>query len=645
MISLKSIEKYYTLGTEKIPVLKGINLDLSPGQLSYLLGESGCGKSTLLNVIGGIDTATNGQYFFNGKSVNDYTEKEWAYFRRKKIGFVFQNFNLISHLTAIENVELSMILEGKSKSERYARAKELLEIVGLADREKHLPSQLSGGQKQRVAIARSLANNPDIILADEPTGALDSENSEQIMKILKKVADQGKIVLVVTHSKGFADFADRIIQMKDGSIVEIQDIREPNRNMETASAIEQTKASKKKKINWNTTLKLAVRNIKNKKWRNTLTALGASIGIFGMVTIGALGNGINEKISSAASGTDSNYSIGVYKNDTELLPTTIQDELSQVDNVKDVYAYNPFQIGIESTDGKKTTANADTLVPEKYKSLYGKSYISEGTYPVTESEVIIPERIAEELFGNANDAIGKKVTLVAQLMSLKDVYQTVSTEVTVTGLVKNGAIPLLDTVGLSYSLSQKITNENPQTENTALQYTVIPSSIDKVDSIIKDLQSKGYVAETESDSSEELSGYITMASVAVGLLSGISLIVSSIMIGIVLYVSVLERTREIGTLKAIGAYRSDIRRIFVMEGFMIGVLGGLFGVVSSFLIGQLGNFIIKEGFDKPNLQLFQYDLTQLALIIIFSGLLGVLASFIPAFRASKLNPVEALKYE
>ncbi|MDE5052963.1 ATP-binding cassette domain-containing protein [Niallia taxi] len=644
MISLESIKKDYKLEKETIPVINGIDLDLFPGELTYLLGESGCGKSTLLNIIGGIDKASSGDYLFNGKSVKDYSEKEWAYFRRKKIGFVFQNFNLVSHLTAIENVELSMILEGKSKSERNKKSKELLELVGLKDREKHLPSQLSGGQKQRVAIARSLANDPDIILADEPTGALDSENSEQIMKILKKVANQGKIVLVVTHSQGFVDYADRIIQMKDGSIVDIN-VKNSNQMIESSSINNQLDSSKKKKINWNTTLKLAIRNIKNKKWRNTLTAIGASIGIFGMVTIGALGNGINEKIANAITGTDSNYSIGVYKDDTELLPTTVQDELSQVDNVKDVYAYNPFQISIETRDGKKTTASADTLVPEKYKTLYGKSYITHGDYPSNDSEVILPERVAEELYKNANEAIGKKVTIVSQLMSLNDVYPTVSIEATVTGLVKNGAIPLLDTVGFSYSLSQKITNENPQTKNTAMQYTVIPSSIDKVDSVIKNLQSKGYVAETESDSSEELSSYVTMASVAVGLLSGISLIVSSIMIGIVLYVSVLERTREIGTLKAIGAYRSDIRRIFVMEGFMIGLLGGIFGVAGSFIIGKLGNFIIKEGFDKPNLQLFQYDISQLVLIIIFSGLLGVAASFIPAYRAAKLNPVEALKYE
>ena len=643
MISLRSIGKNYKLEDEMVQVLKNINLELLPGQLTYLFGESGCGKSTLLNIIGGIDEATNGEYLFNGKDVMDFTEKDWAYFRRKKIGFVFQNFNLIPHLTAIENVEMSMILEGISKTERRDRAKELLELVGLQDKSRHLPNQLSGGQKQRVAIARSLANNPDIILADEPTGALDSENSEQIMKLLKKVASQGKIVLVVTHSQEFLSYADKILKMKDGAIVDIEHAlqqKDENATLHTDSP------TKRKKLNLGTTLKLASRNLKNKKWRSTLTAIGASIGIFGIVLIGALGNGIKEKISSTVDHTVADSSIGVYKENTELLPNTMIHDLENTKNVEAVYTYNPFQISIETSKGTKKTASADTLVPSKYKSIYGKSYIIVGKYPSKNDEVAIPKRIAQELFGhNPSQVIGEKVKIVSQLMSLKDVYQTVQTEATVTGIVKNGAIPLLDSVGFSYPLALKMTNDNPQTKNTALQYTVIPSSPDKVDSIIKGLESKGYIAETEGDSSEEISTYVTLASVAVGLLSAISLVVSSIMIGIVLYVSVLERTREIGTLKAIGAFRSDIRRIFVTEGFMIGILGGVLGVADSMIIGKLANYIIKAGFAKPNLQLFQFDVFQVSIIILFSGILGILASYIPAFRASKLNPVDALKYE
>lgn len=280
MISLQSIEKSYHLSNQTVKVLNNINLALYPGELSYLLGESGCGKSTLLNILGGIDKADNGEYIFDGKNVTNFKEKDWAYFRRNKIGFVFQTFNLIPHLTALENIEMSMILDGFSKTDRRARALELLELVGLKDRASHLPNQLSGGQKQRVAIARSLANNPDIILADEPTGALDSGNSEQIMKILKEVSQQGKIVLVVTHSQELLHFADKVIKMKDGTINEVKQITVKN---DSPIQKEKMNSNKPKKLNWGTTVKLSLRNLKNKKWRNTLTAIGASIGILGIV--------------------------------------------------------------------------------------------------------------------------------------------------------------------------------------------------------------------------------------------------------------------------------------------------------------------------------------------------------------------------
>ncbi|WP_255573438.1 ABC transporter ATP-binding protein [Anoxybacillus sp. ST4] len=199
--------------------MKGVSLRLQKGQLVYLLGESGCGKSTLLNIIGGLDYADDGEYIFNSINVREFNEKKWARLRRERIGFVFQNFNLIPHLSVLENVEMSMILLGKSKEKRKRRAIELLNMVGLGDKLGYLPNQLSGGQKQRVAIARALANDPDIILADEPTGALDSENSMNIMEILKGISQQGKIVLVVTHSQELTSYADRIIRMKDGKII------------------------------------------------------------------------------------------------------------------------------------------------------------------------------------------------------------------------------------------------------------------------------------------------------------------------------------------------------------------------------------------------------------------------------------------
>lgn len=645
MISLRNIQKDYALGSQKIKVLRDINLDLYPGQLSYLLGESGCGKSTLLNVIGGIDTSTQGTYLFNDQDVCNFTEKEWAYFRRKKIGFVFQNFNLISHLTAIENIEMSMILEGKSKSDRRTKAMELLSLVGMGDRANHLPNQLSGGQKQRIAIARALANNPDIILADEPTGALDSENSKQIMEILKGIAHEGKIVLVVTHSQELVKYADRVIEMRDGKISTNSELNVSSDEQEITHK-KKEKLHKRKKINWNTTIKLAFRNIRNKKWRSILTAMGASIGIFGIVIIGALGNGVNEKISNSIDESAANSSINVGKSGAKLLTKEDFNKVKSLKNVDDVYPYNPFQASIKASNGKKTSATAESLVPKEHKSIYGKQYIKQGSYPdSTKKEVVIPERIAAKLFGSSQKAIGKNVTITAQLMSLDDVYPTQQVDAKISGVLKNESIPLLDTVGLSYEISQTLMNQNEQTNGKALAYTVIPSSIEKVDLIKKSITAKGFNAQTEGESNNEIKQYVSMASIGLGMLSAISLVVSSLMIGIVLYVSVVERTREIGILKAIGAFRSDIRKIFVTEGLVIGVLGGIIGVAGAFIIGSGANWIIEDVMNKKGLGIFQYNPFQIIIIIGFSALLGVIASFIPAYKASKQTALEALRYE
>lgn len=646
MISLRNVRKDYSLGNQKIEVLKDINLDLHPGDLSYLLGESGCGKSTLLNIIGGIDTFSEGKYIFDNRDVQTFKEKEWSYFRRKKIGFVFQNFNLISHLTAVENVEMSMILEGKSRKERRSRALELLSLVGMDDRSNHLPNQLSGGQKQRIAIARALANDPEIILADEPTGALDSENSIQVMEILKKIAEAGKIVLVVTHSQELVKYADRVIEMRDGQIINFNNESSLKNLCEDKIDTGKNKFHKGKRINWNTTIKLAFRNIKNKKWRNILTALGASIGIFGIVIIGALGNGINDKISASVDDSIANSSIDAAKGSGDLLSNKDLTILKNLDNVKNIYPYNAYQASIKTKTGKKTSVTAESLVPKKHSSIYGKDYIKKGSYPNTNSnEIVIPERTAIELFGSSKKAIGQKVVITAQLMSLNDMYQTQQFKVKISGVQKNNSIALLDSTGLSYKVSQKLMNNNEETHGKSLAYTIIPKSVNSIDTLKKSIESKGFNAQTEGESDNEIQKYVSMASIALGMLSAISLVVSSLMIGIVLYVSVVERTREIGILKAIGAFRSDIRKIFVTEGLVIGCLGGIIGALGAVGVGKVANLIIENFMHKNNLQLFQYSPTQLIVIIGFSALLGLIASFIPAYKASRQTALEALRYE
>lgn len=228
MIQLASIKKSYSLGNEDVLVLNGIDLKINRGEFISIMGPSGSGKSTLMNIIGFLDRPTEGTYFLNGKEVLQYKEHELAKIRNRAIGFVFQQFNLLPRLNALKNVELPMIYAGVKKKEREERAKEALEKIGLADRMLHLPNELSGGQKQRVAIARAIVNKPDLILADEPTGALDTKTSEQIMELFTMLnKEDGTTVIVVTHEEEVASYANRLILLRDGYIV--QDIDQANR--------------------------------------------------------------------------------------------------------------------------------------------------------------------------------------------------------------------------------------------------------------------------------------------------------------------------------------------------------------------------------------------------------------------------------
>lgn len=314
MLKLKNIKKNYKTDFGDVEALKGITLNFRKSEFVSILGPSGCGKTTLLNIIGGLDRYTSGDLLINGKSTEDFNDRDWDNYRNHSVGFVFQSYNLIPHLTVFENVELALTLSGVKKEKRNKMVKDALEKVGLADKLKVKPNQLSGGQMQRVAIARALVNNPEILLADEPTGALDTKTSIQVLDLLKEIAKE-RLVIMVTHNPDLAKtYSTRIISLLDGNVIS------DSNPYEGAKESKQEKVEKKKKTSMSflTALSLSLKNLLTKKGRTFLVAFAGSIGIIGIATILAISSGLKKYIKNVEEDTLSTYPLTIYEKETNM---------------------------------------------------------------------------------------------------------------------------------------------------------------------------------------------------------------------------------------------------------------------------------------------------------------------------------------
>ena len=332
MLKLKGITKDYAVGEETVHALKGIDLKFRESEFVAILGPSGCGKTTLLNIIGGLDTYTDGDLIINGRSTKDYKDPDWDSYRNHSIGFVFQSYNLIPHQTVLSNVELALTLSGVSKAERRERAVHALEQVGLGDQLTKKPNQMSGGQMQRVAIARALVNDPDILLADEPTGALDSDTSVQIMEILKEIS-KDKLIIMVTHNPDLAEsYASRIIRLKDGLITD------DSQPYDTEVTTQSAPSAKMTAMSYITALSLSLNNLMTKKGRTILTSFAGSIGIIGIALILSISTGVNNYIDKVQEDTLSSYPLSIMAESvdmTELMTTMMGLNNADGENVHD----------------------------------------------------------------------------------------------------------------------------------------------------------------------------------------------------------------------------------------------------------------------------------------------------------------------
>lgn len=347
MLQLKDITKKYYTGDSVVDALCGVSVDFRESEFVSILGHSGCGKTTLLNIIGGLDRYTSGDLYIGGKSTKTFVDTDWDEYRNHSIGFVFQSYNLIMHQTVIENVELALTLSGVSKKERYERAKKALEDVGLGESLNKKPNQLSGGQMQRVAIARALVNDPEIILADEPTGALDTETSIQIMDILKSIS-ANKLIIMVTHNPELAEqYSDRIIRLSDGKIV---DDSNPYKVPEGEAPKLKSKGSGKTSMSFKTALSLSFRNLMTKKGRTFITAFAGSIGIIGIALILSLSTGINDYIDNVEAEALNSYPIEITEQTADFSSIMnsmvgISEEAMDTSNQKEGYIYSSGVLG------------------------------------------------------------------------------------------------------------------------------------------------------------------------------------------------------------------------------------------------------------------------------------------------------------
>ena len=764
MLKLKNIKKDYKTGDFVQHALKGVDLTFRENEFVAVLGPSGSGKTTLLNIIGGLDRYDSGDLIIDGKSTKKFKDKDWDAYRNHAIGFVFQSYNLIGHISVLENVEMGMTLSGVSSAERRKKALSLLEKVGLKEHAHKRPNQLSGGQMQRVAIARALANDPKIILADEPTGALDSKTSTQIMDLIKEIS-KDKLVIMVTHNAELAEsYATRIVKMKDGELLSDSkpyDSDESKGNLNI----------KKTAMSFWTALKLSFGNIRTKKGRTILTAFASSIGIIGIALILSLSNGFNIEVENFEQDSLSQSPIIITNQTVQMDEDTLNELRGDGSTIeypsdKKVYAQNNIvdtiihsnkitsdyidyldkmnkddisgisyvkgtSINLVSKNGddyslvkpSSSSMMSSTSSFEQLPSSNGDDGIIKNNYDVLAGEanedepglvlfvnsrnqinsdilkqlgfdenVSFDDIINKELKVVLNDdyytKVGNNFMVQTDLEKLYDSEDSITVKITAILRGKEDKELIATNTGLYYTeaLGKKVISSNDNSEIVKVQreadYNVLTRQsfddtmtkdmilgylgTDVVPTAIyiypKDFETKDEVTSyldkyNEGKAEEDVIQYTDMAEM-ISTLSGnimdaitivliafssISLVVSSIMIGIITYISVLERTKEIGILRAIGARKKDITRVFNAETFIIGIFSGILGIVIAYLLTIPTNMIIENLSGLANVA--KLNPVHALILIIISVTLTIIGGAIPANMASRKDPVEALRTE
>ncbi|MBN8238322.1 MacB family efflux pump subunit [Marinobacter hydrocarbonoclasticus] len=639
LIELQGITRSFGEGELAVPVLKGIDLKIWPGEFVAIMGPSGSGKSTLMNILGCLDQPSAGQYRFNGRDVSALDRDELALLRRDAFGFVFQSYNLLPGMTARENVEIPAIYAGMAPAERHARAERLLTGLGLGERLSHRPAQLSGGQQQRVSIARALMNGGQLIFADEPTGALDSKSSQEVIRLLTDLSEQGHTIILITHDPDVATVARRQIRIADGEIVEDTGAEVPSVPM---PATDQNGRRRSRLGDWQEALKSAVRSLHSNLFRTALTLLGIVIGVASVITMLAIGEGARKDVVDRISTMGSDLLLvrpggPDQRGGRWSVTTLVPSDFKAINEIEGVLAAIPELTGGQTLRYSNRDHSAEINATSFRFPVARQWPVVEGTFFSAEDEAsyaavaVLGKTTANALFPDESP-LGK------HLMVNNVLFQVIGV------MDEKGASPMGqdqdDVVFVPYTTGSLRIFGQTHLRNI----TVAVADIDRMDEIealihdtlmarhgIEDftIRNMASLIETISETQNTLTWLL-------GSIAAISLLVGGIGVMNIMLVSVTERTREIGIRMATGARAWNILQQFLTEAWLVSAIGGLIGVVigiaATQVIGSLGTPI-------------HVTLLPMALAFGCAFATGLLFGFLPARKAAHLDPVHALASE
>ncbi|WP_454878500.1 MacB family efflux pump subunit [Serratia inhibens] len=644
LLQLRGISRRFQAGEQSVTVLNNINLTIGQGEMVAIVGASGSGKSTLMNILGCLDRPSEGDYQVAGRSTGQLDRDSLAELRREHFGFIFQRYHLLAELTAQDNVEVPAVYAGRQRTARRQRAADLLQRLGLADRLNYRPSQLSGGQQQRVSIARALMNGGEVILADEPTGALDSHSGQEVLSILKDLHARGHTVVIVTHDMQIAEHAQRIIELRDGEVV-----ADRQKNAQTNALLPKVPESagsrwQSQRDRFYEAFKMALLAMASQRLRTLLTMLGIIIGIASVVSVVALGKGSQQQVLANinAMGT-STLEIYPGKDFGDMRSAAIQtlratdaDALAQQGYVHSVTptlsSSTTFRYGNQSVSGTVNGVGEQYFLVRGYSIDSGMAFNRHSVDNLMQ-EAVIDENTRNKLFPNGANPLGEVILLGSLPCRIIGVaakkqsgfgsdenlnvwipYTTVMKRMLGQSYLKSITVRVNDDVDLG-SAEDGVTRLLSQRHGT------------------KDF----FVMNTDSirQTIEKTTATLTLL---VSMIALISLVVGGIGVMNIMLVSVTERTREIGVRMAVGARAGDIMQQFLIEAVLVCLLGGALGVLLSLGIGVLFSQF------SSNFAMI-YSGASIVAAFVCSTLIGVIFGFFPAKRAAGMDPIHALERE